>query len=136
MYIKPYCNTRASSREKEGMGNCRTTLLINKSILKEVRLMRRNLVIVWLDYRKAFHSIPHSWLLHTLKLPKLPKHLLTEIKSLTESRYTKLNLNGKDDSIVPNVIKIIRGIYQGDSLSVTPFVLALNSLSHLVRSTK
>ena len=111
-------------------------LLINKSILKEVRLMRRNLVTVWLDYRKAFDSIPHSWLLHALKLAKLPNHLLMAIKNLIESWYTKLNLNGKDDSIVSNVIKIVTGIYQGDSLSVILFVLALNPLSHLLRSTK
>ena len=71
-----------------------------------------------------------------MKLAKLPNHLLTTIKNLTESWYTKLNLNGKDDSIVSNVIKIIRGICQGDSLSVILFVLALNPLSHLLRSTK
>ena len=60
-------------------------VLINKSILKEVRLMQRNLVTVWLDYRKAFDSIPHSWLLHALKLAKLPNHLLMAIKNLTKS---------------------------------------------------
>ena len=111
-------------------------LLINKSILKEVRLMRRNLVTVWLDYRNFFDSIPHSWLLHALKLAKLRNHLLIAIKNLTESWYTKLNLYGKNESIVSNVSKIITRIYQGDSLSVILFVLALNPLSHLLRSTK
>ena len=98
--------------------------------------MRRNLVTVWLDYRKAFDSIPHSWLLHALKLAKLLNYLLMAIKNLTESWYSKLNLNDKDDSTVPNVIKIITGVYQGDSLSVILFVLALNPFSHLLRSTK
>ena len=102
--------------------------------------MRRNLVTVWLDYRKSFDSIPYSWLLHALKLAKLPNHLLTAIKNLTESWYTKLNLklklNAKDNSIVSNIIKIIAEIYQGDSLSVILFVLALNPLSNLLRSTK
>ena len=28
--------------------------------------MGRNLVTVWLDYRKALDSIPQSWLLHAL----------------------------------------------------------------------
>ena len=111
-------------------------LLINKSILKEVRLMQCNLVTVWLDHRKSFDSIPHSRLLHALKLEKLPNHLLMAVKNLTESWYTKLDLNGKDDSIVSNVIKIVTGICQGDSLSVILFVLALNPLSHLLRSTK
>ena len=58
------------------------------------------------------------------------------IKNLTESSYTKLNLNGKGDSMVSNVIKIMTGIYRGDSLSVILFVLALNPFSHLLRSTK
>ena len=58
------------------------------------------------------------------------------IKNLTESWCTKLNLNGKDDSIVSNAIKLVTGIYQDDSLSVISFVLALNPLSHLLRSTK
>ena len=111
-------------------------LLINKSILKEVRLMRCNLVTLCLDYRKAFDSIPHSWLLHVLKPAKLPNYLLLAIKNLTKSWYTKLNLNGKDDSIESIVIKIIRGIYQGDNFSVILFVLALNPLSHLLRSKK
>ena len=102
-------------------------LLINKSILKEVRSMRRNLVTVWIDYRKAFDSTPHSWLLHALKLAKLPNHLLTAIKNLSESWYTKLHLNGKDDSIVSNVIKIRRGIYQDDSLSVILFFFSTRS---------
>ena len=109
-------------------------LLVNKSVLKEVRLMRRNQS--QLGQTKVFDSILHSWLLHALKLAKLPNHLLMAIKNLTESWYTKLNLNGKDDSIESNVIKIITGIYQGDSLSVILFVLALNPLSHLLRSTK
>ena len=55
-------------------------LLFSKSILKEVRLMPRNQVTVWLDYRKAFNSIPYSWLLHALKLAKLPNHLLWQLK--------------------------------------------------------
>ena len=45
-------------------------LLINRTILKQVRSVQRNLVTVWLDYRKAFDSISHSCLLHALKLVK------------------------------------------------------------------
>ena len=58
-------------------------LLINKSILEEGRSKQRNLVTVWLDYRKVFNSIVNSWLVHAMKLAKLPNHLLTAIKNLT-----------------------------------------------------
>ena len=46
-------------------------LLINKSIMKEARTMRKNLVSVWLDYRKVFDSVPHDWLLEALRLAKI-----------------------------------------------------------------
>jgi hypothetical protein len=111
-------------------------LLINKSVLEEVKSMRRSLVTVWLDYKKAFDSIPHRWLLHALKLAKIPEHLITAIKNLTESWYTVLNLKGENDNITSDLIKVTTGIYQGDSLSVILFVLALNPLSHLLRPLK
>ena len=98
--------------------------------------MRRNLVTVWLDYKKAFDSIPHDWLLEALRLAKIPQHLTIAIKNLTESWYTILNLNGTSKTIVSDLIKILTGIYQGDSLSVILFVLGLNPLSHLLRSQK
>ena len=55
---------------KKGTWGTTEQLLINKSILKEAKNSRRNLVTVWLDYRKTFDSIPHSWLLQALKLAK------------------------------------------------------------------
>ena len=101
--------------------------------MKEVRKMRRNLITVWLDYRKAFDSIPHSWLIKSLKLAKIPNNIISAIENLAESWYTILHLNGNNETIVSDLIKIIKGIYQGDSLSVMLFVLALNPLSHLLR---
>ena len=57
---------------------------INKSILKEVKISRRNLVTVWLSHRKAFDSVPHSWLLQALKLAKVPGIIVNTIKNLTK----------------------------------------------------
>ena len=89
-----------------------------------------------LDYKKVFDSIPHKWLLYTLKLAKVPDYLITAIKNITESCYTKLHLYGKNANITRDLIKVPKGIYQGDSLSVIPYVLSLNPLSHLLQSTK
>ena len=46
-------------------------LLINKTITEEVVSNRRNLISVWLDYKKAFDSVPHSWIIKSLKLTKV-----------------------------------------------------------------
>ena len=41
---------------------------INNMIYVEVTQHRRNLMTVWLDYKKAFDSVPHSWIIEALKL--------------------------------------------------------------------
>ena len=44
---------------KKGVWGCTDQLLINKMILDEVRSNRRNLFMMWYDYKKAFDPIPH-----------------------------------------------------------------------------
>ena len=67
------------SRRKKGTWGTTEQLLINKTILKEVKNSQRNLVTVWFDYHKAFSSIPHSWLLQALKLAKVPGIIISAI---------------------------------------------------------
>ena len=98
--------------------------------------MRRNLTTIWLDYRKAFDSIPHSWLIKSLKLAKVPDYIINAIENLTQSRYTILHLNGNNENVASSFIKISKGIYQGDSLSVMLFVISLNTLSYQLRMRK
>ena len=98
--------TQEQAAGKKGVWGTVEQLLINKSIMKEARSMRRNLVTVWPDYRKAFDSIPHDQLLEALRLAKIPQHLITTVKNLTESWYTILNLNGTSKTIVSDLIKI------------------------------
>ena len=87
---------------------------MNKSILKELMSIQHSLVTrVLLVYRKIIDSILRSCLIYSLKLGKCPNHLLIAIKSLTESRYTALNLYVRDNCIVPDITKK-RGISQGD----------------------
>lgn len=87
-------------------------LLTNKNILSEIKGMRRNLYTVWLDYKMTFDSIPGSWLKRALKLAKVPKHVTTTIENLTKPWFTKLQLNGKNESITSDLIKIMKEIYQ------------------------
>ena len=47
--------------------------------MQKVRRMRKNLTIIWLDYRKAFDSVPHSWLIKSLNLAKVLDNIFTAI---------------------------------------------------------
>ena len=124
--------TNEQAGAKRGAWATTKQLLINKFILKEVKNSRRNLVTVWPDYHKAFDSIPHSWLLQALKLAKVPGIITNAIKNLTKSWYTILTLPSETETLTPEPIKFLKGIFQGDSLSVMLFVLCLNPLSFLL----
>jgi hypothetical protein len=45
-----------------GSKGCKDQLLISKAILKDCKKRRNNLNMAWIDYQKAFDSVPHSWI--------------------------------------------------------------------------
>ena len=50
--------------------------------MEEVKSKRRNLVCMWLDYKNAFDSVPHDWLIKALHLPEVPLEIITAIEAL------------------------------------------------------
>jgi hypothetical protein len=44
-----------------GSKGCKDELLILKAILEACKKRRKNLNTAWIDYQKAFDSVPHSW---------------------------------------------------------------------------
>ena len=55
---------------KKVVWGCTEQLLMNKTVMSEVKKKRRNLFTIWLDYKKAFNSVPHEWLIYAMQLPK------------------------------------------------------------------
>ena len=51
---------------RKGSYGCKDQLLINKMLLENSRSHHRNLSTAWVDYRKAFDSVPNSWILIVL----------------------------------------------------------------------
>lgn len=43
-------------------------LVVDYIITMQARKKRRNISVVWVDYKKAFDSISHSWLMKVLKM--------------------------------------------------------------------
>ena len=42
-------------------------LFIDKMIMREVKMRKRNLSMAWIDYRKAYDMVPHSWIIDCLE---------------------------------------------------------------------
>ena len=105
-------------------------------MMSEVRNKKRNLVTIWLDYKKAFDSVPHEWLMKSLHLAKLPEDLIRATENLTSQWCTVLQLKGEEEVIESDIIYFSKGIFQGDSLSVLLFILSVNPLSFLLHKLK
>jgi hypothetical protein len=52
---------------KECFG-CKEQLIIDTVIMEQVRKNNRNIYTAFIDYKKAYESVPHSWLIKILKI--------------------------------------------------------------------
>ena len=87
---------------------------------------------MWLDYQRAFDSVPHKWLIKAPELAKVPERIITAIKTLMKKLSKNVNIQSGATSIESKPIQYLRGIFQGDSLSVLLFILSVNPLSYLL----
>ena len=56
---------------KKGSYGCKYKLMINKMLLENSRSCYRNLITPWIGYRKAFDSVPHTWILDVFQMFKI-----------------------------------------------------------------
>ena len=66
---------------KKDCYGCKDQLMINNAILENCKKKRKNLSIAWIDYNKAFDSVPHSWILQCLNMYKIYPILTTFIEA-------------------------------------------------------
>ena len=107
-------------------------LLIDKAVLREARAKQRYLSMAWIDYRKAYDMLPHSWILETLGLIKVAKNIDSLLRGSMKDWKTELTAGGTS----LGEVTIRRGIFQGDSLSPLLFVVAMIPLTLLLRREK
>ena len=55
-------------------------LLIDKAILRDCRKRKTNLAMAWIDYRKAYDFVPHSWILECLNMFGIAENIKTLLK--------------------------------------------------------
>ena len=84
IFLEEHCSindiiTLEQEEGKSGSWGCADQLLINKMILEQVRNNRRNLLMMWFDYKKAFDSVPHNWIIKALQLAKVPSKIINAI---------------------------------------------------------
>ena len=104
-------------------------------ILENCHNRNTNLSIAWIDYKKAFYSVPHSWIekcLATFKISPVLRNLLSRSMRMWK---TPLVLNTVENTLNAGDININSGIFQGDSLSPILFCVTLVPHSKLLNNT-
>ena len=104
-------------------------LLIDKTMLREAKIKKRLLATAWIDYKKAYDMLPHSWILETLELCKIAGNVEKLLRGSMSSWKTVLTNNGE----TLGEVQIKRGIFQGDSLSPLLFIIAMIPLTMILR---
>lgn len=117
---------------RRGHMGCKEQLIIDSIIHRQAIAKNRNLHCTYIDYRKAFDSIPHPWLLRILEIYKINSKLIDFLTQILPSWKTNLHIRSGCNPVVTREIAVRKGIFQGDSLSPLWFCLALNPLSSLL----
>ena len=98
-----------------------------------MRTKLRSMSMAWLDYRKAYDSVPHNWIIYCLQLYKFDPAIVQCIENLLHLWRTTLFLQMPlSDPIKLLEVSVKCGIFQGDTLSPLLFCIALNPLSTLL----
>ncbi|WP_165351405.1 reverse transcriptase domain-containing protein, partial [Enterobacter cloacae complex sp. 2DZ2F20B] len=85
-----------------------------------------------MDFKKAFDSVPHDWILKVLGIYKVDEDLVKFLENGMSKWKTRIHLK---PNILTSTIQLKKGVFQGDSTSVILFWTAINPLSFALRAT-
>jgi len=114
-----------------GSKGCKDQLMLSKAVYvcENCRRRNRNLSIAWIDYQKAFDSVPHSWVEKSIELLGVNSKIVRFCKPSLDKWNTRLLLKTKQEVMQSQPIQIRRGIFQKDCLSPLLFCIILIPLT-------
>ena len=117
---------------RRGSRGTEDQLLIDKMVLRDCRRRHINLSMAWIDCKKAFDTVPHSWILECLEFVGCAGNIRRFLE-LSMNKW-KCQLSAGDE--VLGCVNIRRGIFQWDSLSPLLFVLCMVPLTLVLCKVK
>ena len=114
---------------KKGSRGTNDLIYIDQQILREVKSRKKNLTTGWIDYKKAYDNVRHSWIKECLHMFGIAENVVSLLDQSMRAWKTELTY-GND---VLGEVEIKRGTFQGDTLSPLLFVLAMIPLTLVLR---
>lgn len=114
---------------RDGIWGTYENLITDHILSRHATELHRTMIKLWFDIAKAFDSVRHRFLLWCLQILGVPKWLIQAITQLTQAWNTRIRV-GKEFT---GIIRIISGIFQGDTLCPLLFIVAMNLASWYFR---
>ena len=90
---------------------CKDQLMISKAVYEDCKRRKKNLSVAWIDYQKAFDSVPHSWVEKSIALVGVNSKIVRFCKLSMEKWNTRFFLKTKQEIMQSQPIQIRRGIF-------------------------
>ena len=117
---------------RKGSRGTNDLLCIDRAVIKEVKSRNKNLAMAWIDYKKAYNMVPHSWIIECLGLFGVAENIKSSLVN-SMKKWKVILCSGNSEL---GEVEIKRGISPRDSLPLLVFVLALIPLSLILRKAK
>ena len=82
-------------------------LYIDQQILREVRSRKKNLATAWIDYKKAYGNVPHSWIKECLRIFGIADNVVSLLDQSMKIWKTELTSGNE----VLGEVEIKRGLF-------------------------
>ena len=91
-------NSCQKNKKKYRRGSCETKdpLLIDKTVLKDCKKRHTNLSMAWIDYKKAYDVVLHSWINECMELFGIADNVRNFLEKSMEQWKLLLTPNGED----------------------------------------
>ncbi|XP_055527590.1 uncharacterized protein LOC129720177 [Wyeomyia smithii] len=132
--IQDHCDAnQVMTEEQKGCRKntqgCKDQVIIDAVIVGQASRKQRNLGMAYIDYKKAYDSVPHPYLIKVLELYKIDDGVIRLMQHAMGRWNTSLHVTDGATVLRSRTISIRRGIFQGDTFSPLWFCLAMNPLS-------
>jgi len=93
---------------------------------------KENVCMAWIDYQKAFDSVPPSWIIKSSELIGINNIIISCTKKAMSYWKTSMHLHSEGKIRGTEDLEVKCGIFQGDSKSPLLFCISLIPLTEQV----
>eukprot|EP00116_Pleurobrachia_bachei_P004751 sb/3465013/ len=125
-YVKNgYVDRRIQKGGVPGVSGCVEHFGAMWETLKDARIMRRDLSVVWLDLANAYGAVPHLLIAKALRFYRVPQPIVDIVLSYFSGVFGRFS----SKEVTSNWQQFEVGIFMGCVISVILFVLCMNMVS-------